>query len=116
MTSVENKSAKEQINSKTESKDQQNIRLIQEATQKAFKEFSIDEKTSIAVLINKYTKLSTTMKPGEIFRKLFEIKKNNPNNPKLAQIIINELKKTITRKENELKVLQIKRHGTKLDG
>jgi hypothetical protein len=33
------------------------------------------------------------MKPGEVFKKLFEIKENNPNSPRLAQIIINHIKK-----------------------
>ena len=110
MGSVENKnqSAKEQLNSKAESKEQKNARFAQTITEKAFKEFSIDEKTSIAALINKYLKLPKAMEPRELFQKLVEIKKNNPNNPRLAQIIINELKKIINRKENDLKVLQIK--------
>ena len=85
MTSIENKSTKEQLSKKTESKDQQNARLIQEVTQRAFKEFSIDEKTSVTILISQYTKL-------------FEIKENNPNSPRLAQIIINHIKKTKRKK------------------
>ena len=116
MTSIENKSTKEQLSKKTESKDQQNARLIQEVTQRAFKEFSIDEKTSITILISQYTKLPNTMKPGEVFKKLFEIKENNPNSPRLAQIIIHELKKIITKKENDLKILQVRRQGKHLDG
>ena len=116
MTSIENKSTKEQLSKKTESKDQQNARLIQEVTQRAFKEFSIDEKTSVTILISQYTKLPNTMKPGEVFKKLFEIKENNPNSPRLAQIIIHELKKIITKKENDLKTLQVRRQGTHLDG
>ena len=48
------------------------------------------------------------MEPRELFQKLVEIKKNNPNNPRLAQIIINNLRKIITKKENDLKVLQIR--------
>ncbi len=98
MTSIENKSTKEQLSKKTESKDQQNARLIQEVTQRAFKEFSIDEKTSVTILISQYTKLPNTMKPGEVFKKLFEIKENNPNSPRLAQIIINHIKKTKRKK------------------
>ena len=110
MPSIENKnqSAKEQLNSKAESKEQKNTRFAQTITEKAFKEFSIDEKTSIAALINKYLKLPKAMEPRELFQKLVEIKKNNPNNPRLAQIIINNLRKIITKKENDLKVLQIR--------
>ena len=104
----ENQSAKEQLNSKAESKEQKNTRFAQTITEKAFKEFSIDEKTSIAALINKYLKLPKAMEPRELFQKLVEIKKNNPNNPRLAQIIINNLRKIITKKENDLKVLQIR--------
>lgn len=110
MPSIENKnqSAKEQLNSKAESKEQKNARFAQIMTEKAFKELSIDEKTSIAVLINKYLKLPKAMEPRELFQKLVEIKKDNPNNPRLSQIIINNLKKIITKKENDLKVLQIR--------
>lgn len=113
MGSVENKnqSAKEQLNSKAESKEQKNTRFAQTITEKVFKEFSIDEKTSIAALINKYLKLPKAMEPRELFQKLVEIKKNNPNNPRLAQIIINELKKIINRKENDLRALQIRNEG-----
>lgn len=98
MTSIENKSAKEQLNSKAESKEQKNARFAQTITEKAFKEFSIDEKTSITALINKYLKLPKAMEPRELFQKLVEIKKNNPNNPRLAQIIINHIKKTKRKK------------------
>lgn len=119
MKSIENKSTKEQLSKKTESKDQQNARLIQEVTQRAFKEFSIDEKTSVTILISQYTKLPNTMKPGEVFKKLFEIKENNPNSPRLAQIIIHELKTIITKKEKDLKNRQSnvnhKSHQLKLD-
>ena len=113
MPSIENKnqSAKEQLNSKAESKEQKNTRFAQTITEKAFKEFSIDEKTSIAALINKYLKLPKAMEPRELFQKLVEIKKNNPNNSRLAQIIINELKKIINRKENDLRALQIRNEG-----
>ena len=104
----ENQSAKEQLNSKAESKEQKNTRFAQTITEKAFKEFSIDEKTSIAALINKYLKLPKAMEPRELFQKLVEIKKNNPKNPRIAQIIINNLRKIITKKENDLKVLQIR--------
>ena len=110
MPSIENKnqSAREQLNSKAESKEQKNTRFAQTITEKAFKEFSIDEKTSIAALIIKYLILPKAMEPRELFQKLVEIKKNNPNNPRLAQIIINNLRKIITKKENDLKVLQIR--------
>lgn len=95
MGSVENKnqSAKEQLNSKAESKEQKNARFAQTITEKAFKEFSIDEKKAIAILINKYLKLPKAIEPRELFQKLLEIKKNNLNNSKLSQIIINHIKK-----------------------
>ena len=119
MKSIENKSTKEQLSKKTESTDQQNARLIQEVTQRAFKEFSIDEKTSVTILISQYTKLPNTMKPGEVFKKLFEIKENNPNSPRLAQIIINHIKKlnkknTLDIKNRQSKVNH-KTHQLKLD-
>ena len=93
MKSIENKSTKEQLSKKTESKDQQNARFAQTITEKAFKEFSIDEKKAIAILINKYLKLPKAIEPRELFQKLLEIKKNNLNNSKLSQIIINHIKK-----------------------
>ena len=95
MTWVENKnqSTKEKINSKVESKEQKNASFAQAITEKAFKEFSIDEKKAIAILINKYLKLPKAIEPRELFQKLLEIKKNNLNNSKLSQIIINHIKK-----------------------
>ena len=116
MTSIENKSTKEQLSKKTESKDQQNARLIQQVTQRAFKEFSIDEKKAIAILINKYLKLPKAIEPRELFQKLLEIKKNNLNNSKLSQIIIDQLKQKISKKENDLKALQIIREKKKING
>ena len=110
MKSIENKSTKEQLSKKTESKDQQNARLIQEVTQRAFKEFSIDEKRAIAILINKYLKLPKAIEPRELFQKLLEIKKNNLNNSKLAQIIINHIKKL-----NEKNTLDIKNRQSKVN-
>ena len=112
MPSIENKnqSAKEQLNSKAESKEQKNARFAQVMTEKAFKELSIDEKTSIAVLINKYLKLPKAMEPRELFQKLLEIKKNNLNNSKLAQIIINHIKKL-----NEKNTLDIKNRQSKVN-
>ena len=112
MPSIENKnqSAKEQLNSKAESKEQKNTRFAQTITEKAFKEFSIDEKTSIAALINKYLKLPKAMEPRELFQKLLEIKKNNLNNSKLAQIIINHIKKL-----NEKNTLDIKNRQSKVN-
>ena len=109
MPSIENKnqSAKKQLNSKAESKEQKNARFAQVMTEKAFKELSIDEKTSIAVLINKYLKLP---KARELFQKLLEIKKNNLNNSKLAQIIINHIKKL-----NEKNTLDIKNRQSKVN-
>lgn len=118
MTWVENKnqSTKEQINSKAESKEQKNASFAQAITEKAFKEFSIDEKKAIAILINKYLKLPKAIEPRELFQKLLEIKKNNLNNSKLSQIIIDQLKQKISKKENDLKALQIIREKKKING
>ena len=118
MTWVENKnqSTKEQINSKVESKEQKNANFAQAITEKAFKEFSIDEKRAIAILINKYLKLPKAIEPRELFQKLLEIKKNNLNNSKLSQIIIDQLKQKISKKENDLKTLQIIREKKKING
>lgn len=118
MTWVENKnqSTKEQINSKVESKEQKNASFAQAITEKAFKEFSIDEKRAIAILINKYLKLPKAIEPRELFQKLLEIKKNNLNNSKLSQIIIDQLKQKISKKENDLKALQIIREKKKING
>ena len=112
MTWVENKnqSTKEQINSKVESKEQKNASFAQAITEKAFKEFSIDEKRAIAILINKYLKLPKAIEPRELFQKLLEIKKNNLNNSKLAQIIINHIKKL-----NEKNTLDIKNRQPKVN-
>ena len=118
MTWIENKnqSTKEQINSKVESKEQKNASFAQAITEKAFKEFSIDEKRAIAILINKYLKLPKAIEPRELFQKLLEIKKNNLNNSKLSQIIIDQLKQKISKKENDLKALQIIREKKKING
>ena len=112
MTWVENKnqSTKEQINSKAESKEQKNASFAQAITEKAFKEFSIDEKKAIAILINKYLKLPKAIEPRELFQKLLEIKKNNLNNSKLSQIIINHIKKL-----NEKNTLDIKNRQPKVN-
>ncbi len=112
MTWVENKnqSTKEQINSKVESKEQKNASFAQAITEKAFKEFSIDEKRAIAILINKYLKLPKAIEPRELFQKLLEIKKNNLNNSKLSQIIINHIKKL-----NEKNTLDIKNRQPKVN-
>ena len=112
MTWVENKnqSTKEQINSKAESKEQKNASFAQAITEKAFKEFSIDEKKAIAILINKYLKLPKAIEPRELFQKLLEIKKNNLNNSKLSQIIINHIKKL-----NEKNMLDIKNRQSKVN-
>ena len=119
MTSIENKSTKEQLNSKAESKEQKNTRFAQTITEKAFKEFSIDEKKAIAILINKYLKLPKAIEPRELFQKLIEIKNNNPNNPKLAQIIINHIKKLNEKNTLDIKNRQSnvnhKSHQLKLD-
>ena len=121
MGSVENKnqSAKEQLNSKVESKEQKNASFAQAITEKAFKEFSIDEKRAIAILINKYLKLPKAIEPRELFQKLLEIKKNNLNNSKLAQIIINHIKKLNEKNTLDIKNRQSnvnhKSHQLKLD-
>ena len=112
MTWVENKnqSTKEQINSEVESKEQKNASFAQAITEKAFKEFSIHEKRAIAILINKYLKLPKAIEPRELFQKLLEIKKNNLNNSKLSQIIINHIKKL-----NEKNTLDIKNRQPKVN-
>lgn len=112
MTWVENKnqSTKEKINSKVESKEQKNTSFAQAITEKAFKEFSIDEKKAIAILINKYLKLPKAIEPRELFQKLVGIKKDNPNNPRLTQIIINHIKKL-----NEKNTLDIKNRQSKVN-
>ncbi len=63
MTWVENKnqSTKEQINSKAESKEQKNASFAQAITEKAFKEFSIDEKK---LLLFSLTNTLNSQKPS----------------------------------------------------
>ena len=66
---------------------------VQKATKNLFSHLSDKEQNDIIKQINEYLKTPDSIKPRELFQKLIEIKNNNPNNPKLAQIIINHIKK-----------------------
>lgn len=76
---------------------------VQKATKNLFSHLSDKEQNDIIKQINEYLKNPDSIKPRELFQKLIEIKNNNPNNPKLAQIIINHIKKL-----NEKNTLDIK--------
>ena len=76
---------------------------VQKATKNLFSHLSDKEQNDIIKQINDYLKTPESIKPRELFQKLIEIKNNNPNNPKLAQIIINHI-----RKLNEKNTLDIK--------
>lgn len=76
---------------------------VQKATKNLFSHLSDKEQNDIIKQINEYLKTPESIKPRELFQKLIEIKNNNPNNPKLAQIIINHIKKL-----NEKNTLDIK--------
>ena len=76
---------------------------VQKATKNLFSHLSDKEQNNIIKQINNYLKTPESIKPRELFQKLIEIKNNNPNNPKLAQIIINHIKKL-----NEKNTLDIK--------
>ena len=76
---------------------------VQKATKNLFSHLSDKEQNDIIKQINEYLKTPDSIKPRELFQKLIEIKNNNPNNPKLAQIIINHIKKL-----NEKNTLDIK--------
>ena len=80
--------------------------------QKYFPDFSTEAKTEITIQIFKYLKLPKTLQFKGIFSALLNLKKKNIDNPKLAQILINFIKKKIekaildqTNKTNKTKVL-----------
>ena len=82
MTSVENK--------KFSSPEE--IRTIQNVTQKLFSNFFTEEKSNLIISISSYLKLPGTNFQG-VFNMLIKLKNDNLNNPKLAQSIINHIKK-----------------------
>ena len=61
--------------------------------QKYFPDFSTETKTEISIQIFKYLKLPKTLEFKGIFSALLNLKKENIDNPKLTQIIINHIKK-----------------------
>ena len=84
--------------------------------QKYFPDFSTEAKTEITIQIFKYLKLPKTLEFKGIFSALLNLKKENIDNPKLAQILINFIKKKIekaildqTNKTNKTKVLNWKK-------
>lgn len=83
---------------------------VQKATKNLFSHLSDKEQNDIIKQINEYLKNPDSIKPRELFQKLIEIKNNNPNNPKLAQIIINHIKKL-----NEKNTLDIKNRQPKVN-
>ena len=115
MTSVENKkfsSPEGKWNKERETNEQSKLRTIQNVTQKLFSNFSTEEKSKLIISISSYLKLPGANFQG-VFNMLIKLKKDNLNNPKLAQIIISTLKKQIERKtldvENKKEKKQILR-------
>ena len=118
MTSVEKKQItwNEKIQGKEEQKEREQQRAIQSMVQKYFPDFSTEAKTEISIQIFKYLKLPKTLEFKGIFSALLNLKKENIDNPKLAQILINFIKKKIekaildqTNKTNKTKVLNWKK-------
>ncbi|MBB1543358.1 MAG: hypothetical protein HG456_001150 [candidate division SR1 bacterium] len=118
MTSVENKqiTGNEKIQGKEQQKEREQQRAIQSMVQKYFPDFSTEAKTEITIQIFKYLKLPKTLEFKGIFSALLNLKKENIDNPKLAQILINFIKKKIektildqTNKTNKTKVLNGKK-------
>ena len=118
MTSVENKQItwNEKIQGKEQQKEREQQRAIQSMVQKYFPDFSTEAKTEITIQIFKYLKLPKTLEFKGIFSALLNLKKENIDNPKLAQILINFIKKKIektildqTNKTNKTKVLNWKK-------
>ena len=104
MTSVENKkfsSPEGKWNKERETNEQSKLRTIQNVTQKLFSNFSTEEKSKLIISISSYLKLPGANFQG-VFNMLIKLKKDNLNNPKLAQIIISALKKQIERKTLDL--------------
>ena len=116
MTSIENKTWNEKIPGKEQQKEREQQRAIQSMVQKYFPDFSTEAKTEITIQIFKYLKLPKTLQFKGIFSALLNLKKENIDNPKLAQILINFIKKKIekaildqTNKTNKTKVLNWKK-------
>lgn len=118
MTSLESKQItwNEKIQGKEQQKEREQQRAIQSMVQKYFPDFSTETKTEISIQIFKYLKLPKTLEFKGIFSALLNLKKENIDNPKLAQILINFLKKKIekaildqTNKTNKTKVLNWKK-------
>lgn len=82
---------------------------VQKATKNLFSHLSDKEQNDIIKQINEYLKNPDSIKPRELFQKLIEIKNNNPNNPKLAQIIINHIKKLNEKNTLDIKNKKLKR-------
>ena len=82
---------------------------VQKATKNLFSHLSDKEQNDIIKQINEYLKTPESIKPRELFQKLIEIKNNNPNNPKLAQIIINHIKKLNEKNTLDIKNKKLKR-------
>ena len=95
MTSLESKQItwNEKIQGKEQQKEREQQRAIQSMVQKYFPDFSTEAKTEITIQIFKYLKLPKTLEFKGIFSALIKLKNDNLNNPKLAQIIINHIKK-----------------------
>ena len=121
MPAVENKENKENninswrknIDSKVD-KEKSLQNSIQNATIKLFPNFSTEEKVNIITQINNYLKLPGRYIQG-IFAILVKLKKENPTDSKLAQIIINHIKKLnertvldVTNKKNKKLILNWK--------
>ncbi len=118
MTSLESKQItwNEKIQGKEQQKEREQQREIQSMVQKYFPDFSTEAKTEITIQIFKYLKLPKTLEFKGIFSALLNLKKENIDNPKLAQILINFIKKKIektildqTNKTNKTKVLNWKK-------
>ena len=118
MTSIENKQItwNEKIQGKEQQKEREQQRAIQSMVQKYFPDFSTEAKAEITIQIFKYLKLPKTLEFKGIFSALLNLKKENIDNPKLAQILINFIKKKIektildqTNKTNKTKVLNWKK-------
>lgn len=112
MTSVENKkfsSPEEKWNKERETNEQSKLRTIQNVTQKLFSNFSTEEKSNLIISISSYLKLPGANFQG-VFNMLIKLKNNNLNNPKLAQIIINHIKKL-----NKKNTLDIKNRQPKVN-
>ncbi len=122
MPAVENKenninSWRKNIDSKVD-KEKSLQNSIQNATIKLFPNFSTEEKSNLIISIPSYLKLPGTNFQG-VFNMLIKLKNDNLNNPKLAQSIINHIKKlnkknTLDIKNRQSKVNH-KSHQLKLD-